>query len=68
MTEQINFGNIFNAYNGLKIIKPTTYKCSKHGEVECYITSPFAGLDDKYCQVCYMEMIKNTCCKLEEIK
>jgi hypothetical protein len=58
----------FELKSGLSIAKPTIYKCSKHGEVECYITSNFVGFEGKYCQVCYMELIKNNCCELEEIK
>jgi hypothetical protein len=52
----------------ISINAPVVYICPKHGEAIDYMTSSFDGLSDKYCQICYMELIRNNCCRLQEKK
>ena len=44
-------------------IKTPVYECEKHGEVEYFM---WAGAD-KYCLVCYAEMMAEHCCVVKEL-
>jgi len=44
------------------------YDCPKHGQVASVIeVSMGLPIDGKYCQVCWVEDIAKTCCKVEKV-